>query len=196
MCCRSRFQRILPLALSSADDVLHVDAVALHDQQVFPDHRRAARSVLVVVFELLRLPDQLTFGREAGRAVCAEMNVDPTVLDHWGRRGVTVVGMNRSGLVEMKHLDVVERFARIAGQRNRPQRVALVDGAGEPDLIADHGRRRPAQAGNRNLPGDVLGFAPSERHVARGGMSLAIRSAKLRPIVGDCCSCLCKKPND
>src|SRR4029079_15504183 len=92
--------RVLPLPLPEnlagglieRDDELHVDAVALHDQQVIPYHRRAARPVLMVVLEFLSLPDNLPVGRQTGSSMPAEVNVNAVILNHGCRRGVAVVG--------------------------------------------------------------------------------------------------------
>ena len=149
MCWRSRFQRICAAGRVERHDELHVRAVAIHEHQVLPHHRRAARAVPMRVLQLLVFPQHLAGGRDAGRAVRAEVHEHAVAVDRGRGRRVAVVGVDRAGLLELKDLHVVQDLAAGAVDRDRAQRMAFVEGRGQPDLIAADGRRRPAQAGDR-----------------------------------------------
>src|SRR5207244_1109340 len=60
----------------------------------------------------------------------------------------------------------------------------LRHGTGQEDLAVEQDRRRPALAGDRRFPGDVLGSAPFGRQVLAGVVSLAGGAAELGPIFG------------
>ena len=88
------------------------------------------------------------------------------------------VGANR---FDVPHDAAVLRVDAERAERN----VARLGGAGggrEIDLAVDQHGRRPAAAGNRLLPGDVLRRAPLDGNVRRGRNPVARRPAKLRPI--------------
>src|SRR5262249_13058718 len=57
----------------------------------------------------------------------------------------------------------------------------------DPDPSALHNRGRPAQTGDRGLPGDVLPdlavIFPGEREALLGGMALAAGTAELGPVL-------------
>src|SRR6185295_8598190 len=79
-------------------DILHIRAVAVENQQILPENGRTAGAVPVLVFELLGLPDNPAVGRQAGRAVLAEMNVDAIAFQDRRRRGMTVFLVDRAGI--------------------------------------------------------------------------------------------------
>ena len=79
---RGVFHTVLPGLLVERDDVLHVAAVEVHDQQVAEDNRRRARAAEVIALEIAALPDHLAGLRvERRRAGRAERDVDPPGLD-------------------------------------------------------------------------------------------------------------------
>src|SRR6476660_2004958 len=54
----------------------------------------------------------------------------------------------------------------------------------QPDLFPIDHRRRPAAVVYRGLPDNIPRLGPTQGQTARIGMSRAVRSAKLRPILG------------
>ncbi len=184
MWARSRFHAHFAAGVVERGHVLHVGAVTVDKQQIAPHHGRAGRPVSVGVLQLVGLPHDVAAGGQTHRAVCAEMDVHAVFVDHRRRRGMAVVGVDRTGIVELEDLDVVYHGAAGAVDTDRAQRMSLVDGRGDPDLISLDGRRRPAESWDGRFPGDVFRFAPGEGHALRRGVSLSERTAELGPVGG------------
>jgi hypothetical protein len=117
--------------------------------------------------------------------------------------------MDRLRVGDGEQFDVVDETARLEVDPQGPQAqatrhverlvagVALepplplllrdggLDGGGHPGETAADDRGRPAAAGQRRLPADVLGLAPRDGQVVgRLGVALARGPAPLRPRVG------------
>ena len=162
-----------------------VAAVAVEDQQVLVQRRRPAVAVLRFVREPLS-PHDLAGGGERRGSVRAEVHVDPIAFDDRRRRGVGILRVEQVAAGEAEHLDVDDLTAagRVEGERTQRGRVAVDDRRGEPDPAVGDDRRRPAGAGHRRLPADVLRFTPFERQPGLARQALPGRTAELRPVLG------------
>ena len=177
-----RFPRQLARGLVERGDVLDVCAVAREDEQLLEQRRRTARTVLMIELQLLIAPENFRVARrQARRAERAEVNVHTPVLEDRAGRGVAVEGVLEARRGHVKNHDVMHEPAGLAIHADGAQRSARLGGRRHPDLLAEDHRRRPAGARDRRRPADVIGFTPDQRQAGGVGMSLAIRSAKLRP---------------
>src|SRR6186713_2995203 len=84
----------LPGGLVERDDISLVVTVAVDDQKVSIERRRAAGAVLRLIPES-GFPKKLALRRERGGAVGAEMHKDAVAFNDRGRRGVTVLGVSQ-----------------------------------------------------------------------------------------------------
>src|SRR5262245_2250879 len=98
----------------------------------------------------------------------AEVNVESPAIGRRGRAGMTVlcVRRRRFGRILDKHLALPDDLAGLTIDCNGLQRVSLtlLDRSGEVYAALPDDRRRPATAGDRRLPGDVLVRAPFSRN--------------------------------
>ena len=143
----------------------------------------AAGAVVLIVFQF-SLPDDLSLGGQAGRAMGAKMNIDVLAVDDRRRRGMAVFIGDAAQVLLAKHFDVVQHGSGFSVQAYRPQRLFGIDRGGQPDLPGGHDRRRPAQARHGHFPADVLRFAPRAGQARGRRVSLAVGAAELRPVFG------------
>src|SRR5262249_7488156 len=119
------------------------------DQQIAVEQRRGTSPLLVVERQIAPLPELLAVGRvQAGGAVGAEVDVDPTLLDHGRRRGVTAAGDNlRMRFGDVEDLEVALDAAGRQVEAEGEQFLAVGRGGGDPDLLAPDDGRGPAVTG-------------------------------------------------
>ena len=178
-----RLPHRLARPLVERDDVLHVAAVEVHDEQVAEEDRRRAGAAEVVALEIAALPDHLAGRRvDRGRAGRPERHVDAAGLDHRRRRGVGVERVRELRRRDVEQLQVVQRLAGVLVERHREQLLAVRRRGRQPDLLAEDDRRRPGAAVDRHLPAHVLGFTPLTGTSALADAPVPSRSAELRPL--------------
>ena len=178
----------LPGGCVEGDDGLRVAPVAVEDQLVMPEQGSAAGAILVVEPLVAVFPDhRRCCGVDARGAEVAEVAVEPAGSENRRGRGVGVERVDRLRVGDDQQFDVVQEFPRIAVhaegmQRHRSRHIERLtrldalesllllllgdfrlDRRGHPDLAAIDHRRRPAPAGDRRLPDNVLSFAPDDR---------------------------------
>ena len=167
---------VLPVFLSSADDVLHVTAVEVHDQQVAEDDRRRAGAAVVIALEVAPLPEHLAGARiDRRRAGRAEGDVDAAGLADRRRRGVAVERVRVLRLLDLEQLQVVDDLAARDVEGQGRQLASVGRRRRHPHLVADDDRRRPGAAVNRRLPADVALFTPGQRDLRAAGPCRARR---------------------
>ena len=188
------FPRHFPAHLAGVaierDDERRLAAVAAEDQEIVDEYRRAARAVLGRIGELGLLPEDVARQVEGGRAHVTEVDVDAVAVDdrRAARQAVLLVHLLGDFGIGADRFDVPENLAVGRVDAEHAERdVAGFGGAGgrgEIELAVDEHGRRPAAAGNRLLPSDILRRAPFDGHVGRRGDAIARRAAELGPVGG------------
>jgi antitoxin component of MazEF toxin-antitoxin module len=127
--------------LVESHHVLEVAAVVVQDQQVAVEKRRRARSAEVIADLVGALPQHLAgHGIQAAQPRRAESGIDPPLLDHRRWRGVGIELVAKLRLRHAAHHFVVQDLAGVFVHRDHRQRLSLLIGVRQPDLIApDHG---------------------------------------------------------
>src|SRR5205814_9754839 len=83
--------------------------------EVAVQDRRRARAAVVVAVQVAAGPERPAGpGVDAGRAVGAEVDVDPALLDRGRRRGVAVERVAEGRLLDVEDLAVVDNLAAAA----------------------------------------------------------------------------------
>src|SRR5688572_10279957 len=101
-------------ALVEGNDVLHVDAVEVHDQQVAEEDRRRAGAAEVIALEVAPLPERLArAGVERGRTGRAVVDVDAPRFGDGRRRGVAVELVSGLRVLDREHLQVVDDLSAL-----------------------------------------------------------------------------------
>src|SRR5438105_15139044 len=119
-----------------------------------------------------------------------KVNIQPFAVGRWCRTGVTVLVVNPwcLSLDLQEHFLVPLNLSAICTDANRSQgmvTIRLRHRRRQVDHSFPNDRRRPAFAGDRRLPGDVLVGAPFGRELGTGVMAIAGRPAELRPVGGE-----------
>ena len=134
------------------------------------------------------------------------MRVELAIREHGRGCGVAVELVRPLRVFGGEEFDVVQDFAADAIEAKRTEHDAiehddglvagvcfeaffghvrargLLDGSGEPDVIACDDGRGVSAARQRCFPGDVARFAKRERQFRDGGTALSGRSAPGRPV--------------
>ena len=169
--------------LVERDDVLHVNAVEVHDQQVAEEDRRRAGAAEVIALEVAPLPEHLAGARIDRRgARRAEGDVDAAGLADRRRRRVAVERVCLLRLLDLEQLQVVDDLSARDVESQCRQLAAVGRRRRHPHLVADDDRRRPAAAVNRRLPADVALLTPGQRDLRAAGRAEALRTAELWPL--------------
>src|SRR5690349_10697320 len=118
--------------------------------------------------QVLPFPEDLEVpGVETRRPVTAKMDVNPTRLDHWRGRAVSIdLVAERLRIVRVKQLFVEANLAGFGVHTNGKEVVAILRRRGQPDLAAHHHRGGPAAIRNLRFPFDVVRLAPMQRQAA------------------------------
>src|SRR5207237_6137960 len=104
----------------------------------------------------------------------AEVHVNAIAVDDRRRRRAAVLGIERTGMIDMKDFDVDNLAAGALVERHRSQRNTAdaprsgrrFNGGRQPDApVGDH-RRGPPRAYYGNFPDDITGLTPLDRQDA------------------------------
>src|SRR5262249_43818176 len=99
-----------PRFLVKRGDILHVQPIAVEDQQVAAQNRRTTWPLLVIEAKFLIDPEDFSgSGLQAGSAECTEMDVQPAIVEDRRRRGVAVLRIDRGRVLDTKDLDVAQQ---------------------------------------------------------------------------------------
>ena len=165
-----------------SDDVLHVAAIDVDEEQVLEQDRRRTGAFVMVAIQVAARPQNSAARRvQASRAVGSEMDIHAAGLDRGRRRGITVDHADVFRLGRVKNFDLSHDFSALAIHTDREHLGAVRRSGREPDLVLPDDRRGPAEAGERRLPGDVLRFAPRQRQPAAVGVTVPRGPAELGP---------------
>ena len=107
--------------------------------------------------------------RHRGRALGAEVHVDAIAVDDRRRRGVAVLRVRErrsSAAGRLRRRAPAGRSSSVERQQAQRGLALHRRRRGQPHAPAGDDRRRPAAAGHRDLPRDVLRFAPLDRQPA------------------------------
>src|SRR5690349_3106386 len=88
--------------------------------------------------------------------------------------------------LDIEQFCVARHFSRIRIQTHDEEFLRIFRRRREPDLLAPNYRRRPRASVNRRFPFYVFRFAPGRWHFVLVRMTIAIWSAKLRPVRSQC----------
>ena len=111
------------------------------------------------------------------------MDVDPIALQQ--RRGgrIAVLGVDASRVFPAEDLQVVKQFSGLQIQADESKRAAFVLRRRQPDPAALDHRGRPAGAGDRDLPEDVLLLGPVQGQFFCVRVALSGRTPELGPFL-------------
>src|SRR3989442_10607035 len=152
----------------------------------------------MTAWQVVPFPRHFTCGRiQTRRAKAAEMDVDPTRLDHCRRCGVRIHRRSvakRFRVIAVKHVFIETNFACFSIHTNREEIVTVFGSCGQPDPTVHHHWRRPTAIWNFRFPLDIVRLAPMQgkadwfRVSGCRDMTIAPRATELRPVRSDCLS--------
>ena len=160
------------------------------DQAITGQNRRAAVAGDRVEAESVVAPDNFTRAVEAGGPVVTEVNVEPLAV-HEGSRtrgGVDLMQRLRGRAGRGEHLgvprDASSRGVEAEDVEPGGQLAPRHGGGRQKNLPVTHDGGRPAGAGHRLFPTDIVRGRPLERQSHGGAQTLPARTAKLGPVPG------------
>src|SRR6202166_339485 len=120
---------------------------------------------------------------DAGRARGSESNVDAPLLDHRCRRSSRIEWMHKLRLRDIEQFPIADDLPRVTVNAQHKQFPAVFARGSQPNLLPIDYGRRPAPIVNRGFPDDIPRLAPMQRQAMCVRMPVAVRSAKLRPVL-------------